>query len=111
MGTEETVILKYLKTFPHQYVSGKQIARKAWDRKKFDKNPHWALPILTRMVREKLLITDNMGGFRITPEETEDHGAKKHLPKKVEETIKKVREEAHGAELDADHGSNNPPGH
>jgi hypothetical protein len=67
MDSEEREIFYFLKTWGEEYVSTKEIARRASGKKKFHENPEWAKPLLMRMQERGLLENDTMGRYRIKP--------------------------------------------
>jgi hypothetical protein len=76
MDADEREIVTYLKTCPGQYISGREIARRASSKKRFHKEPGWAVPVLGRMVKKGLIESDSSAHFRLLPE------GKKHKPKR-----------------------------
>jgi hypothetical protein len=69
MDSEEKDIFDYLKSWGRQFVSAREICRRAGGRKKWDKSPHWAMPLLNAMVDKNILETDSMAHYRIRPDE------------------------------------------
>jgi hypothetical protein len=67
MDSEEREICTYLKGYPGQFVAAAEIARRAGGRKRFHKNPHWAIPFLTRLVERKVVEPDATGHYRLIP--------------------------------------------
>ncbi len=65
MTAEEKDICTYLKSWPGQFVSGAEIARRACGKWRFREDPNWAMPILTRMVEQRFLESDSTGHFRL----------------------------------------------
>jgi hypothetical protein len=67
MDSEEQEIFYFLKTWGDEFVSAKEIARRASGKKKFYTNPEWAKPLLMRMQERGVLESDMQGRFRIKP--------------------------------------------
>ncbi len=67
MDTEEREIFYFLKTFGEEYVSAKEIARRASGKKKFYANPEWAKPVLERMKERGVLESDMQSRYRVKP--------------------------------------------
>jgi hypothetical protein len=67
MDTEEREIFQFLKTFGEEYVSAKEIARRAGGKKKFHTNPEWAKPVLERMRERGVLESDIQSRYRVKP--------------------------------------------
>ena len=64
LGPEETEILQYLKSYPREFVSGKEISRRAATTKRGREEPQWARPFLSRLLNKELIETDDMGRYR-----------------------------------------------
>lgn len=67
MDSEEREIFYFLKTWGDEFVSVKEIARRASGKKKFYTNPEWAKPLLMRMQERGVLESDTQGRYRIKP--------------------------------------------
>jgi hypothetical protein len=67
MDSEEREIFYFLKTWGEEFVSVKEVARRASGKQKFHKDPEWAKPILIRMAERGVLESDSLGRFRIKP--------------------------------------------
>jgi predicted transcriptional regulator of viral defense system len=67
MDSEEREIFYFLKTWGEEFVSAKEIARRASGKQKFHKDPEWARPILMRMQERSVLESDSQGRYRIKP--------------------------------------------
>ena len=72
MDADEREIYYYLKAWRHQYISAREICRRAGGKRKFHENEDWAKPVLLRMVDKKILETDPSGSYRIRPMPTKD---------------------------------------
>jgi len=64
---DEKLIQTYLKSLPGQFISGKEIARRASGKSRFRDEPEWAAPILKELVRKGKLERDASGYYRLTP--------------------------------------------
>jgi hypothetical protein len=67
MDSEEHEIFYFLKTWGEEFVSAKEIARRASGKRKFYQNPEWAKPLLMRMAERGVLESDTSGRYRIKP--------------------------------------------
>ena len=65
MNAEEQTINHFLRGMPGQWVSAREICRRADGRRRYNKEPHWAQPILVLMVEKGLIETDNQGHYRV----------------------------------------------
>ena len=99
MDADERDIVTYLKTWSGQYISGREIARRAASKKRYEKEPGWAVQVLVRLVEKRNLESDSRAHYRLLPE------AKKHKPKRwLSPEIKKILEQtgekfSEGAEI------------
>ena len=67
MDADERDIIHYLSTWGEQFVSAKEICRRAGSKKRANQDPDWALPVLLRMAGRHILETDASGRYRIKP--------------------------------------------
>jgi hypothetical protein len=74
MDADETEICNYLKSWPGQFVSGREIARRAAGKWRFREDPYWAAQVLLRLVEIGILESDASGYYRFRQKE-------KHKPK------------------------------
>lgn len=65
MEPDEKDICKYLKSSREQYVSGREIARRAGGKWRFREDPDWAMPVLLRLVEQNILEADASGSYRL----------------------------------------------
>jgi hypothetical protein len=72
MDAEEREICEFLKSWPDQFVSHREICRRAGGKWRFREDPNWAMPVLSRMVEKSLLESDAAGHFRLITEKKED---------------------------------------
>jgi hypothetical protein len=72
MDADERNICSFLKSWSGQFVSGRDIARRAAGRRRFEREPEWANPVLARLVDKGLLETDSTGHYRFRPPEKSD---------------------------------------
>jgi hypothetical protein len=72
MDAEEKEICDFLKSFPDQFVSHREICRRAGGKWRFREDPKWALPILSRMVERGYLESDASGHFRLMTDRKDD---------------------------------------
>ncbi len=68
MDADEKDIIAYLKVWSGQYVSGREIARKAAGKKRFQKEPHWAVPALGRLKEKGFVESDSAAHYRLLAE-------------------------------------------
>jgi len=92
MDADEQDICNYLKQWPKQFISGREIARRAGGKRRSREDPLWATQVLLRMVEKQILETDRSNHFRVLQKEVKP-GDKKwispELQKLLEESGKK----------------------
>lgn len=71
METEKREILEYLKASNGQYVSVKEICRRAGGKNRHEDDPRWAVPMLRRLLEEGQIERDASGHYRLKPPETD----------------------------------------
>jgi len=76
MDADENEIVAYLKQFGRQFVSGREICRRAAGKQRYREEPYWANQPLLRLVERGILETDAGGHFRIVPDEKKQRGHK-----------------------------------
>ena len=76
MDADERAIFDYLKTFGEDWVSAKEICRRAGGKKRFAEDNNWAKPVLRRLQEHNLIEGDALGRYRLKP-------ARKHGPKET----------------------------
>ncbi len=87
MDADEKEISNFLRSFRGQFISGREIARRAGGKWKFRQDPHWAVPILTRLVEKGVLERDSTGHFRLRPKEKNEK--KKWVSPEVQKILAK----------------------
>lgn len=108
MSSDEREIFQYLQTWNGEFVSAKEVSRRAGTKKRFHEDPDWAKPLLIAMVDSGVLESDLNGRFRVKPERKKGHNQKWVSP-----DIEKILNE-NGMNIDGDDGEpaadeDNPP--
>jgi hypothetical protein len=67
MDADEREVYHYLKSWRNQFISAREICRRAGGKKRFYDEPDWAKPVLLRMVEKNILETDAAGSYRLKP--------------------------------------------
>ncbi len=62
---DERDICTYLKSMPGQFVSAREIARRAGGKSRFRENPDWPEPVLIRLLEKKVIETDSTHHYRL----------------------------------------------
>jgi hypothetical protein len=77
MEQEEKEICIYLKSLPGQFISGKEICRRAGGKWRYRENEKWALPVIAKLVEKKILESDSTGHYRLIIKEDPKNKKKK----------------------------------
>jgi hypothetical protein len=67
MDADERDICNFLKSWPNQFVSGREICRRAGGKRRVQQEPNWAIPVLVRLVEKALVEDDSQGHYRLIP--------------------------------------------
>jgi hypothetical protein len=67
MDADEREIYYFLKSWSHEFISAKEICRRAGGKRRGRFEPEWAKPALVRMVDRGILETDPGGHYRLKP--------------------------------------------
>ncbi|HHY83957.1 MAG TPA: hypothetical protein GYA07_00275 [Verrucomicrobia bacterium] len=65
MDADERDIYNYLKSVPNQFISAKEISRRASGKRRYREEPGWAIPVLARMVEKSLIESDSTNHYRV----------------------------------------------
>ena len=84
MDAEEKEICNYLKGFAGQFISGREICRRAGGKWRYRESPEWAVPFLTRLVEKKVLESDASGHYKLIKQSKKDQKGKWLSPKMKE---------------------------
>src|SRR5258708_1886298 len=88
MQADETQIQLYLKSFRGQFVSVREIARRAGGKRRFQKDPNWAGPPLHALVDKGIVESDSTGHYRLVIAK-EKKSKRKWLSPQVKEILEK----------------------
>ena len=76
MDADEREIYYYLKSWRSEFLSSREICRRAGGKKRFQAEPDWAKPVLLRMMEKGILETDASGYYRLKPVQKKDKRTK-----------------------------------
>jgi hypothetical protein len=88
MDADEREVCDFLKSFPGQFVSGREIARRAGGKWKFHDDPNWPIPVLCRLKDLNVVESNASGHYRLTG------NLKKEKKKWISPELKKILEES-----------------
>ena len=69
MDADQNAICQFLKTWPGQFVSRREICRRAGGKWRYREDENWAVPILLRLVEDGIVESDDAGHFRLMKQE------------------------------------------
>jgi hypothetical protein len=84
-----------LKSFPGQFLSGREVARRAGGKWKFHDDPNWAVPVLMRLKDQNLVESNASGQYRLLEnmkKQKQKRWISPHLKKILEESGKDFAE-------------------
>jgi hypothetical protein len=93
VDADEKEICDFLRSWPGQFVSHREICKRAGGKWRYREDPKWALPILSRMAEKGILEADASGHFRLLPERKE-----KEKKEWLSPEVKKILERGKGAD-------------
>lgn len=79
MDADQSAICEFLKQWPDQYVSRKEICRRAGGKWRFREDESWAVPVLSRMRDERIVESDETGHYRLVSEKSKDGKSKQRM--------------------------------
>lgn len=79
MDVDQNAICQFLRSWPGQFVSRREICRRAGGKWRYREDENWALPILQRMVENRLIEANDTGHFRLMKHEANDPRNKKRV--------------------------------
>jgi hypothetical protein len=100
MHADEKAIIEYLKSWPHNFVSGKEIARRAAGKARHEKEPGWAIPLLAQMVQRGVIESDHLGYFKLKPEDRRKKKAQRQVSPQLLKILKSSGKSFEGIEID-----------
>jgi len=101
MDADEQEIYNYLLTYGEEWVSGREIARRAGGKKRYAEDNDWARPVLARLRSAGIIEGNQAGRFRIKPEPGHKSEKKQWIAPDIEKILKEggIGVEAEDAEL------------
>jgi len=88
LDSDEQDILNYLGTCPKQFVSSREICRRAAGKKRFSDEPYWATQVLLRMVEKKLIEMDAAGHYRLKQDKRDEEKRKRWISPEIEKLLR-----------------------
>lgn len=88
MDADEREVYYYLKSWGQEFVSTREIARRAGGKHKFRQTPDWAPPVIARMVERGILESDHGHRYRIKPAPKNDEDKRRWVSPQVAKILK-----------------------
>src|SRR5688572_10211357 len=79
MDADQNAICLFLKTWPGQFVSRREICRRAGGKWRYREDENWAVPILHRLVEDRIVESDDSGRFRLLQQASADSSNQRKL--------------------------------
>jgi len=79
MDADQNAICQFLNTWPGQFVSRREICRRAGGKWRYREDENWASPVLQRMVEDRIVESDDSGRFRLMKQASADSNRKRKL--------------------------------
>ena len=89
MDADEKDVVTYLKAWAGQYISAREIARKAASKKRYQSEPDWAVPVLNRLVEKGIVEADSMAHYRLVPDSKRDK-PKRWISPEIQKILEKT---------------------
>jgi hypothetical protein len=89
MGEQEKEICAYLKAAHGQFISRREIARRAGGKRRFHDDPQWAAPVLEKLVEKKIIESNATGQFRLITKEESKNRRKKWVSPHMKRILEK----------------------
>jgi hypothetical protein len=80
LSSDEQEIINYLNAYPGQFLPLTDISRRAGGRTKGRETPHWAKPLMSRLVEEGFLEVNEKGNYRVKVETAPEPAVESSAP-------------------------------
>lgn len=70
MDADETEVCEFLKLWPDQFVSAREVCRRAGGKWRYREDERWALPVLQRLLEKNLVEADAGGHYRLITQDS-----------------------------------------
>jgi hypothetical protein len=94
MDADERDIFNYLKSYPGQFLSGAEIARRAGGKWRYREEPTWADQVILRLLEKGIIESDSTGHYRLAPRDNDPRKKKKKAQQWVSPAVRKILEES-----------------
>ena len=87
MDADENDICQYLKSWPGQFVSAKEICRRAGGKWRYREDERWALPVLQRLIETGLVESDSTGHYRLVQPQEKKRDKKRWISPHIQRIL------------------------
>lgn len=88
MDSEEREIYYYLKSWKAEFISSREICRRAGGKRRFRHDEEWAKPVLARMLEKGIVETDAAGHYRLKPMDKKVRKGKRWVSPQIARILK-----------------------
>ena len=88
MDSDEREIYYYLKSWKLEFISARDICRRAGGKKRFRSDEEWAKPILVRMMEKGIIETNTSGQYRLKPIDKNNRKNKRWVSPQIARLLK-----------------------
>jgi len=101
VDSDEREICAYLKSYPGQWVAGREIARRAAGKHRFREDQNWAAQPLSRLIELSFIESDSLGHYRLKAQQKTQR-VKRWISPELKKLLEKTGKDfEQGAQLDA----------
>ena len=100
MDADENDICQYLKSWPGQFVSTKEICRRAGGKWRYREDERWALPVLQRLIETGLVESDSTGHFRLIQRHETTQSKKRWVSPQIQRILEQSGKDFSGVDLE-----------
>jgi hypothetical protein len=105
MDADQNDICQFLKSWPGQFVSGKEICRRAGGKWRYREDEKWALPVLQRMIEDHLVESDTTGHFRLIQRRDKKSDQQRWISPHIRRILEQSGRDFEGVDLEGEVGS------
>ena len=79
MDTDQNLICQFLKQSSDEFVSRKEVCRRADSKWRFREDEYWAVPVLMRMREDRIVESNDTGHYRLVKQNAKDSQNKQRV--------------------------------
>ena len=89
MEADEKQIQSYLKSQNGQFISAREIARRACGKSRYREDPNWAMNLLPQLVEKGMIESDSTGHYRVVFREKRADADRKWISPQVKKILER----------------------